>query len=216
MLADPDINHARHCLEQAEFLVVQDIFLSETARISPRGPARRVPSPRRTAPSPPPTGGCSACARRSSRPARRGPIGRSSAIWRRGWFTATRNTQVRHTNLQTWKYASPADHGRDRPPDPQLRRCLLRAAGGTGLLAVAGAPRRITPARPTCTRASSRAAWAASTPSSSRNQRNCPMRSIPSCLTTGRMMFHFHTGTMTRRSETPTGGAGGLRGDAPR
>jgi len=34
MVADPDINHARHCLEQIEFLVVQDIFLSETAELA--------------------------------------------------------------------------------------------------------------------------------------------------------------------------------------
>jgi predicted molibdopterin-dependent oxidoreductase YjgC len=34
LVADPDINHARHCLEQAEFLVVQDIFLSETAQLA--------------------------------------------------------------------------------------------------------------------------------------------------------------------------------------
>ena len=34
MVADPDINHARHCLEQIEFLVVQDIFLSETAQLA--------------------------------------------------------------------------------------------------------------------------------------------------------------------------------------
>jgi predicted molibdopterin-dependent oxidoreductase YjgC len=34
MVADPDINHARQCLEKAEFLVVQDIFLSETAELA--------------------------------------------------------------------------------------------------------------------------------------------------------------------------------------
>jgi predicted molibdopterin-dependent oxidoreductase YjgC len=34
MVADPDITHARHCLEKTEFLVVQDIFLSETARLA--------------------------------------------------------------------------------------------------------------------------------------------------------------------------------------
>jgi formate dehydrogenase alpha subunit len=34
MVADPDINHARHCLEKAEFLVVLDIFLSETAELA--------------------------------------------------------------------------------------------------------------------------------------------------------------------------------------
>ncbi len=34
MLSDPDLNHAHHCLEKAEFLVVQDIFLTETARLA--------------------------------------------------------------------------------------------------------------------------------------------------------------------------------------
>jgi formate dehydrogenase alpha subunit len=34
MMADPDINHARHCLEQIEFLVVQDIFLTKTAQLA--------------------------------------------------------------------------------------------------------------------------------------------------------------------------------------
>ncbi len=34
MVADPDLGHARHCLEKAEFLVVQDIFMSETARLA--------------------------------------------------------------------------------------------------------------------------------------------------------------------------------------
>ncbi len=34
LVADPDINHARECLEKLDFLVVQDIFLSETAEIA--------------------------------------------------------------------------------------------------------------------------------------------------------------------------------------
>jgi predicted molibdopterin-dependent oxidoreductase YjgC len=34
LVADADVNHARHCLEQAEFLVVQDIFLSDTAELA--------------------------------------------------------------------------------------------------------------------------------------------------------------------------------------
>jgi formate dehydrogenase alpha subunit len=34
MLSDPDINHVRHCLEQLDFLVVQDIFLTETAQLA--------------------------------------------------------------------------------------------------------------------------------------------------------------------------------------
>jgi predicted molibdopterin-dependent oxidoreductase YjgC len=34
MVADPDINHARHCLEKTELLIVQDIFMSETAELA--------------------------------------------------------------------------------------------------------------------------------------------------------------------------------------
>lgn len=34
MVSDPDLNHVRHCLEQTEFLVVQDIFLTETAQMA--------------------------------------------------------------------------------------------------------------------------------------------------------------------------------------
>ena len=34
MLSDPDVNHVRHCLESLEFLVVQDIFLTETAELA--------------------------------------------------------------------------------------------------------------------------------------------------------------------------------------
>ncbi|MBU0703081.1 MAG: molybdopterin-dependent oxidoreductase, partial [Chloroflexi bacterium] len=34
MLSDPDVNHARHCLEQLDLLVVQDIFLTETAQLA--------------------------------------------------------------------------------------------------------------------------------------------------------------------------------------
>jgi len=34
MLSDPDINHVRHCLEKTEFLIVQDIFLTETAELA--------------------------------------------------------------------------------------------------------------------------------------------------------------------------------------
>jgi len=34
MLSDPDVNHARHCLQQLDFMVVQDIFLTETAQLA--------------------------------------------------------------------------------------------------------------------------------------------------------------------------------------
>jgi formate dehydrogenase alpha subunit len=34
LVADPDINHARECMKNLEFLVVQDIFMTETAEIA--------------------------------------------------------------------------------------------------------------------------------------------------------------------------------------
>jgi formate dehydrogenase alpha subunit len=34
MVTDPDTNHVRHCLEHLELLVVQDIFLTETAQLA--------------------------------------------------------------------------------------------------------------------------------------------------------------------------------------
>jgi formate dehydrogenase alpha subunit len=34
MLSDPDLNHVRRCLEQVDFLAVQDIFLTETAQLA--------------------------------------------------------------------------------------------------------------------------------------------------------------------------------------
>ncbi len=34
LVSDPDLNHAAHCFEHLDFLVVQDIFLTETARMA--------------------------------------------------------------------------------------------------------------------------------------------------------------------------------------
>jgi formate dehydrogenase alpha subunit len=34
MVSDPDVNHVKHCLEELDFLVVQDIFLTETAEMA--------------------------------------------------------------------------------------------------------------------------------------------------------------------------------------
>ncbi len=34
MMSDADLNHAKHCLEHLDFLVVQDIFMTETARLA--------------------------------------------------------------------------------------------------------------------------------------------------------------------------------------
>jgi len=73
MLSDPDVNHVRAALERCEFLVVS---FSARRRNWPTLSCPASPSPRRMAPSPPPTGGYNWCARR--RPARR-------LLRREGW-----------------------------------------------------------------------------------------------------------------------------------
>lgn len=34
MRSDPDVNHVKHCLEEVDFLIVQDIFMTETAEMA--------------------------------------------------------------------------------------------------------------------------------------------------------------------------------------
>jgi formate dehydrogenase major subunit len=61
-MSDPDLNHARHALASLEHLVVQDIFLTETAWLADVVlPASA--GPRRPAPSATPTAPCSWAAR---------------------------------------------------------------------------------------------------------------------------------------------------------
>ena len=84
MVADPDVNHARHCLEETEFLVVQDIFPTETALLADVVlPGTSFTEKDGTLPRP--TGVCSSCARQSSLSAGPGQTGRSCASLRSRW-----------------------------------------------------------------------------------------------------------------------------------
>jgi formate dehydrogenase major subunit len=53
--SDPDVNHVTHCLEDVEFLVVQDIFSRKQHR-SPMSSYRVPPLQKKTGPSPVPSG----------------------------------------------------------------------------------------------------------------------------------------------------------------
>ena len=57
------------------------------------------------------------------------------------------------------------------------------------------------PARPTCTRAGSAAGWGTFRAVEFKEPAEAPDEEYPLTLTTGRIMFHYHTGSMTRRSE---------------
>ena len=74
-LDEANLDHARHAMHNLEFLVVQDIFMQETAADRATSSCRRPRSPRRKAPSPTPSGACSACARRCA------PVGKTRPDW---------------------------------------------------------------------------------------------------------------------------------------
>ena len=80
MMSEPNLNLTRQHMEQLEFVVAQDLFINETGAL-PMSSCRPPPGPKKTAPSPTPTGACSACARPCPPADRPAPIGRSSAIW---------------------------------------------------------------------------------------------------------------------------------------
>ena len=85
LVSDPDLNHAAESLDQLDFLVVQDIFLTETARAGRCGAAvgllcrkgRHLHQHGATGPT-----GPQSRRRRRARPGKTGP---SSAIWPAGW-----------------------------------------------------------------------------------------------------------------------------------
>jgi formate dehydrogenase alpha subunit len=188
MLSDPDLNHARHCLEQAEFIVVQDIFLTETASLAHvvlpgasfaekdgtfTGTDRRVQRVRKAVE----------------------PVGASKADWQiicllaqkmgaTGFDYATPEdimTEIskvtpsygginyeRLEELGSLQWPCPAT---DHPGTPYLHKGKF--ARGLGLFTAIPykEPAELTD------------------------------KEYPYTLTTGRIMFHFHTGSMTRRSE---------------
>ena len=73
----PELPRIRSILAQERlFVVVQDVFLTETARARRRRPARRASGARRPARSPTPTAPCT-CREQGGRPARRG----AAATW---------------------------------------------------------------------------------------------------------------------------------------
>ena len=100
----------------------------------PTWSCRRRASPRRTAPSPTPSAGCSACARPSSRP------GEARADWE--IIVDARQPARRDAGLELRRAAR--DHGRDRRPDAVVRRHQLRRAS-THEAASAGPARRRPP-----------------------------------------------------------------------
>jgi formate dehydrogenase alpha subunit len=202
LLSDPDINHVRASFERLDFLVVQDIFITETAQMAD------VVLP----------GACFAekegtftnTERRVQRVRKAvEPPGEARADWQilcelASRFTSHASRLTSHASrFSSWDYPSPADimaeiaaltpiyggvaHDRlegrglqwpcpdaDHPGTPYLHRAQF--AGGKGRFV----------------------------PTEYRPPAEQPDDAYPLLLTTGRVLFHYHTGTMTRRSPTLT------------
>ena len=189
MVADPDLNHARHCLEKAEFLVVQDIFLTETAQLAHvvlpggafvekdgtfTGTDRRVQRVRKVVES-----------------TRRMPwrTGKSSASWPRRWgpngfdFASPKEIMeeiarltpsyggISYERLEELGFLQWPCPAADHPGTPYLHKGKFSRGLGQFHAVEFKEPAE------------------------------SPDQDYPLTLTTGRLMFHFHTGTMTRRSE---------------
>ena len=186
----PNVAHAEEWVRRLEFLAVQDLFLTETARwadvvlpgssfAEKEGTFANTDRHIQLAPA-------------GARPARRGAA------------------RPRHPDRPV-QPARPPDplprtparcDGRDRAGHSELARALLRQAAPRGRAAVSGAHpgfagHRLPLRRPLPHARPAGRCWCRS---SSCPPASCPTRSIPFVLNTGRQMYHWHTGTMTRRS----------------
>ena len=199
MISDPDLNHVRDALQETEFLVVQDIFLTETGQLADvvfpaasfaekdgtfTNTERRVQR----------------CARPSSRPARPSPTAldhhrAGQADDRPGRGIARPGSALRRLGLCLRRRRD----GRDQRADAHLCRRHLRAAGAGEQLQWP-CPRRTIPARRFLhvgkfSRGVGRFAAVDHVPPA-----ELPDDEYPLMLTTGRVLYHWHGGEMTRRA----------------
>lgn len=194
MRSDPDIHHVKHCLEHVPFLVVQDIFLTETAELAD------VVFPGVSFAEK--DGTFSSTERRVQRVRKAvEPVGGSKADWQ----ILTELMQAMGCDAH---YAHPGEiFDEMRRLTPSYRGityerletetlqwpCPDEHHPGTPVLHVGGALRGKARFQPAFYR-----------PPAEEPDADYPLR-----LTTGRVVAHYHTGTMTRR-------CWGLNGVAPR
>ena len=188
-LSDPNVNKVRKALSALEFLVVQDIFLTETAEFADVVLPASLRTWRRTAPTRTPTAACRSAARRSSRRARRARTGRSSATSPRGsgcrWTTRSPSEVFDEMaaimpNYAGLSYDNLGATGKLYPnPDPEHSDgtvVLFDERFGTDDGKAHLVPAEWMPAK------------------------ELPDDEFPFILNTGRLLEHWHTGSMTRRS----------------
>ena len=188
LLSDPDINHVRAAFERFEFLVVQDIFLTETAQMADvvlpgasfaekdgtfTNTERRVQRVRKAV----------------------DPPGEARADWEILCELGKR--------LQGWEYGSPAEIMEEIAAlTPIYGGITYERLGGRGLQWPC--PSLDHPGTPYLHKDRFARGKGRFVPAEYRPPAEEPDDDYPLLLTTGRVLFHYHTGTMTRRSPTLT------------
>jgi len=188
LVADPDINHARHCLEQIEFLVVQDIFPSETARLA------HVVLPGASFAER--DGTFTATDRRIQRVRKAiEPLGEAKADWEIICLLAQK------MGASGFDFASPAE-----VIDEIAQLTPIYGGVSYERLEELGflqwpVPTADHPGTPYLHKGKFSRGLGHFHALEFKEAAELPDEEYPFILTTGRLMFHWHTGTMTRRSE---------------
>jgi formate dehydrogenase alpha subunit len=186
MLADPDLNHVRAVLEQLEFLVVQDIFLTETAELA------HVVLP--AASFAEKDGTVTSTERRVQLMHKAvEPVGQSKADWQIICEIA------RAAGSSQFDYPSPAAIMQEIARlTPSYGGITYERLGCEGLQWPC--PSQDHPGTPYLHKGKFTRGKGQLMAIEYKASAELPDDAYPLLLTTGRTMFHFHTGTMTRRT----------------
>jgi formate dehydrogenase alpha subunit len=195
-MTDPDLTHVHRCLEACEFLVVQEIFLSETARFA------HVVLP--GAASAEKAGTFTNTDRRVQlSPAAIPPPGSARPDW---WIIAEIGKRLRRAaggpaaraGHATWEYAEPAQVMDEIAALTSIYGGITHTRlGQAGLQWPCPTPDH--PGTPILHVDRASRGRARFVPVSHQPPAEVPDARYPLVLTTGRLLEHYHSGTMTRR-----------------
>lgn len=188
MLSDADLGHAHHCLEQTEFMVVQDIFFTETAQLAHvvlpgsafvekdgtfSGTDRRVQRVRQAV----------------------NPPGEAKADWEIICALAKK------MGASGFDFASPQDVMAEVASlTPSYAGISYDRLEQLGFLQWP-CPNAVHPGTPYLHKGRFSRGQGHFHAIEFKEPAELPDQEYPLTLTTGRLMFHYHTGTMTRRSK---------------
>jgi formate dehydrogenase alpha subunit len=202
MVSDPDLNHVQAALEECEFLVVQDIFPTETAELADvvlpgvtfaekdgtfSNTERRIQRVRQAVP----------------------PLGNARQDWQILCELAQKMVDGQPGGGESanrppyggWSYASPADIMTEIAAlTPSYGGVTYERLDRQGFLQWP-VPTAEHPGTPYLHKDKFARGLGHFTAVAFKEPAEAPDDEYPMLLTTGRMMFHYHTGSMTRRSE---------------